>query len=279
MRLLTGIMLLFLIVVLTIPTTITAGTRLDSVPDSKYLEYGAKHQCVLPIQGIMSDDLNATFRGSCVLIDPYHIITAAHVVSDSLTQNVVINNKVIPVSVIAVHSDFVFKKNGYNDIAVGRLSQPIEIDFYPKLYTGSDERGKVCSIAGWGHYGTLGKGYGPFDNKRRAGSNVVTSYYLDTLMVKTDDEHTSLEFLICPGDSGGGMFIDQKLAGINSFIMAKDGKGDADYGDEGCFTRISKFEPWIRAVIKQVDAIDKMSPEEIKLLQEATRKTMKNEKT
>jgi len=249
-----------------------AGTRLDEVPDSKYLEYGAKHQCVLPIQGIMSNDLNSTFRGSCVLISPEYIITAAHVVVGSLSQNVVINNEVVPVRVIAIHSNFKNENVGICDIAVGKLSRPIKIDFYPELYTDSDEMDKVCSISGWGHHGPMSKGWGSFDNNRRAGSNIVKEYYKDTLMVKTNDEHTELEFLIAPGDSGGGLFIDQKLAGINSFVLATDGKGDGDYGDDGCFTRISKFVPWIEAVKTQVEIIDNLTPEQIKMLQNSQKK-------
>ena len=252
--------------------TTMAGTRLDGVPDSKYLEYGAKHKCVLPIQGIMSDNLNSNFRGSCVLISPEYFITAAHVVYGSLSQNVVVDNKIIPVRVIAIHSEFKNDNVGKYDIAVGKLSKPIKLDFYPELYEGTDEKDKVCSFAGYGHHGPMSKGWGEFDNKRRAGSNVVTGFYKDALQVKTNDEHTELEFLFSPGDRGGGMFIDQKLAGINSFVMATDGKGDSDYGDEGYFTRVSKFIPWIESVKKQIEIIDGLDPKQIEILQQTLKK-------
>ena len=62
--------------------------------------------------------------------------------------------------------------------------------------------------------------------------------------VHTTDK-TELEFLISPGDSGGGLFIDQKLAGIHSYVYATDGKSDSDYGDVGCSTRVSDYIEWI----------------------------------
>ena len=55
-----------------------------------------------------------------------------------------------------------------------------------------------------------------------------------------------MEFLIASGDSGGGMFINGKLAGINSFVTAADGTTNSDYGDECCHTRISIFAKWIK---------------------------------
>ena len=60
-----------------------------------------------------------------------------------------------------------------------------------------------------------------------------------------------LEFMIAPGDSGGGMFIGNKLAGINSFLMAADKKPDGTYGDEAAFTRISLYVDWIAEQIEK----------------------------
>ena len=160
----------------------------------------------------------------------------------------------------------------------GIASVDLNNDFYPELYTGSDEMGKVCSMAGYGHHGTFKTGWKPFDNKRRAGSNIVADMYKECLLVKSDDAHTTLEFLIAPGDSGGGMFIDQKLAGINSFIMATDGKGDSDYGDDACFTRISKYIPWIKSVKEQIEIIDKLTPEQIATIQKIQKERVKSEK-
>ena len=64
------------------------GTIDPSVSDEKYLKYGEEYECVLPIMGILDDNLNSNFRGSCVIIDRYHVLTAAHVVQNSITQHI-----------------------------------------------------------------------------------------------------------------------------------------------------------------------------------------------
>lgn len=216
--------------------------------DTEYLSYGEKHKCVLKILGHYSGEKNIPYNASCVIIDPYHILTAAHVVKNSISQYVVYNNESYNCVKFIIHPDFDGQKVGYNDIAILKLSKPIEIDFYPDLYDGSDEFQKVCSISGFGLNGTLSRGYDvkKSDGKRRAGSNVIAEIDKDLLICSTKDQSTELEFLICPGDSGGGLFIDKKLAGINSCVMAADKKTDSNYGDESGHTRISSFIEWIK---------------------------------
>ena len=51
------------------PFCVQAGTIDPAVPDSKYVEYGEKYECVLPIMGVMGDQLNSQFRASCVVIN------------------------------------------------------------------------------------------------------------------------------------------------------------------------------------------------------------------
>jgi secreted trypsin-like serine protease len=54
-----------------------------------------------------------------------------------------------------------------------------------------------------------------------------------------------LEFLIASGDSGGGLFIDNKLAGIHSCVMTVGKNPQSKYGEESGHTRISNFIEWI----------------------------------
>lgn len=242
-----------------------AGTRDPAVPDSKYLEYGQKHECVLPIMGVLSDDLNSHYKGSCILIDEYHILTAAHVIYGSLTQDVIFNGQAYGCSIVGFHIDYDHKKMGFNDIAIGRLSRPIKLDFYPELYEGKDEVDKICSLAGYGFTGTFKTGYiqSNYDNKKRAGSNIIDGVEDNVLTYSVGKgTNTELEFLICPGDSGGGLFIDQKLAGIHSCVYARDGRANSDYGDVGCSTRISDHIGWIKkmknlmkTIVEKTDAI------------------------
>lgn len=256
--------LLFVLSIL-LCSAVYGGTTDPNVSDQKYLEYGKKHECVLPLMGILDDKMNSNFRGSCVLIDRYYILTAAHIVADSLNQYVVYDHKSYPCSIVAIPIEYNGKKMGSHDIAIARLQRPIDLDFYPQLYTEKDEVDKICSIAGYGFYGTFKTGYlqSLYDNQKRAGSNIIDSIEDDVLVFSVNREpKTSLEFLICPGDSGGGLFINQKLAGINSFIYAKDGKANADYGDSGCSTRISVYRKWIEDTKNTIEKIIKEADNE-----------------
>ncbi|MEK9661056.1 MAG: trypsin-like serine protease, partial [Alphaproteobacteria bacterium] len=63
-----------------------------------------------------------------------------------------------------------------------------------------------------------------------------------------------LEYLIAPGDSGGGLFaalggVDY-LIGVHSFGWGRlDGDPDSDYGDVSGHTRVSSFYDWINETI------------------------------
>jgi hypothetical protein len=249
---------LILAFLLLMPAQAYCGTIDPSVSDAKYVEYGKKYECVLPIVGVMGDSMNSQFRASCVIIDEYHILTAAHIVEGTITQHVLYKNKAYPCSLVAIHGKYESKNIGYNDIAIARLQKPIKLDFYPELYVDKDEKDKVCGLSGWGHHGDFNTGWitNTFDNTRRAGSNIVDGVDKNVLKysVHTSDK-TTLEFLICPGDSGGGLFIDKKLAGIHSYVYATDGKSDSDYGDIGCSTRVSDYVEWVQKTKELIEQI------------------------
>jgi len=235
---------------------LNGGTIDPDNSDKQYLEYGAKHECVMSLMGVIDDSLNSVFKGSCVLISENYALTAAHVVANSLTQFIVYEHKTYPASVVAVHALFDHNVIGKHDIAIIKLQRPIKLDFYPQLYVDTNEQNKICSIAGFGAFGNFKKGYSPnnFDNRKRAGSNIVSDIQKNLLICSiVDSPQTSLEFLICSGDSGGGLFIDNKLAGINSCVIANDGNANSDYGDISGHTRISDYKDWIKNTIVIMD--------------------------
>jgi hypothetical protein len=49
------------------------------------------------------------------------------------------------------------------------------------------------------------------------------------------------------------MLIGNKLAGINSFLLAKDKKPDGTYGDESAFTRVSIYAGWVEQQIESYE--------------------------
>lgn len=223
------------------------GTIDPSTPDSKYLEYAKNFHCIVRVCGTYNDD--TMYCASGVLIDDHHILTAAHVVKDSKSCKVTIGAKKFTISTITINKDF-DKEFGIADIAICYSEESFGLDFYPSLYETDDEVGKVCSISGYGLTGTFLSGAKKSDDQRRAGSNIVENTFKDVIVCspsrKNEKGYTSLEFCIASGDSGGGLFIDGKLAGINSFIMVSNRSPNGMYGEESCHTRISKFITWIK---------------------------------
>jgi hypothetical protein len=228
-----------------------AGTRDPRVPDSKYIEYGSKFKCVLKICG--KDSRDRMFCASAVAIKPHWIITAAHVVKDCHSCIVNVQDKSYCVTNVIYHQNYEENIFGYHDIAVGYVEEDLGLDFYPELYSKNDEVDKICSISGFGLTGTFNTGISQSDNNRRAGSNIIDKIDRNLLICTPSVSHrkTELEFLIGSGDSGGGLFIDNKLAGINSCVISEDKKPDSTYTDESGHTRVSYYVEWVNSVTKE----------------------------
>jgi len=236
-----------LLLMLLSATQSISGTIDPYVSDQKYTNYGKDFVYVGKICGVYAD--GEKFCASAVAIDDHHILTAAHVVDGSQSCLVTFDNKEYCLSSVIVHKDFNHKKFGIADIAMGYSEKSFELKFYPKLYTETDEVGKICCMSGYGFHGTFNSGAKFYDGKKRAGSNRIDYIEKDMLICSPstlgDRSRTSLEFLIASGDSGGGLFIDNKLAAINSCIIAVGRTPSGKYNEESGHTRISKFVPWI----------------------------------
>lgn len=223
-----------------------AGTIDPSSKDQDHLDYAAGFPCVIEIRGICKCGGDHEFHASAVAISPHWALTAAHVVEGNKGVYVKIGDRKFPSDKVFVHEKFSEDSLGFADIALCRFRDDLGLDFYPELYDGDDEVSKVASISGYGVTGNFSTGHKIMDQRRRAGSNIIAAGEKDVLICNLSDRKTKMEFLIAPGDSGGGLFIGKKLAGINSFVSAEDGKPDSDYGDESAHTRVSKFVEWIR---------------------------------
>jgi hypothetical protein len=230
-------------------SSLFAGTIDPHTPDEKYVTYGTKFEYVYQICGKYEDDGN--FCASAVAINDHWLLTAAHVVKNSKTCVVFNSEEKHQIDEVIIHKDFE-TSFGVADIALCKTSKKLGLKFYPSLYEDSDEVGKVCSISGYGVTGTFANDIKISDGKRRAGSNIIDETQKDLLICSPSKAgRTELEFLICHGDSGGGLFIGNKLAGINSCVLAINRSPKSIYGDEAGHTRISKFVPWIRSVINK----------------------------
>jgi hypothetical protein len=254
-------LILSLAILLGLSSTPTlSGTISRNNPDRKHVEYGAEHKCVLRLIAFAQKDDRIEERfASCVAISPRVVLTAAHVVigTDKCfvktddDKNILIDIYVFPK--ISIDNKKNIDRSPY-DIAVCYLKEPLELDFYPELYDGHNESGKVCSISGFGVSGIHGSTKTKMDKIRRAGSNIVDG--VSDGMLECSFGHgknTELEFLINTGDSGGGLFIDQKLAGINSSIY----KIENGRYDNSRHTRISMHRPWLDGIIKIMNQHDK----------------------
>lgn len=228
------------------------GTRDPSVPDSRHLEYGAGYECVVPIVVVCDCGKKPgphENRASAVAISPRWVLTAAHVVKGKRDCRVVVRGEDYPIRVVL---DKRFREEDLErwDIALGETDRDMGLEFYPELYEGSDEAGRLAGICGYGVPGTFADGVSVADGLRRAGSNHVDSARNHSLICSASSTRkTSLEYLISAGDSGGGLFIDGKLAGVNSFVRNPSGSRGHGWGDHSGHTRVSLFVPWVRGVM------------------------------
>lgn len=242
-----------------LPLVALSGTRDPNTPDDKYLEFGKSFPFVQTLRATVTFkdiksgvEITAHNYGSAVIIRPNWVLTAAHVLElDNPTNPVILKDGTARIlSHVVVHPDWKEEGFGFSDIALCYSEQDFELAFYPPLYTDIDEEDKAITISGYGFHGTFHSGGTVSDGKRRAGHNKIDRAERGVLICSPSlTNRMPLEFMIAPGDSGGGMFIGNKLAGINSFLTATDKKPDGTYGDESAFTRVSLYADWIESEI------------------------------
>lgn len=224
--------------------TCLAGTTDDRIPDSRYLDYARGFAPYTARIRVQTGDRTSAI-GTATLIDDHWAITAAHVVAGG--EIVTVGG--LAATDVIVHEEYSDDAHGMNDIALVRTEESFDLDFYPPLSDGEKE-GQTVSIAGFGITGRLSSGYTTSDDKLRAGTNTIERFERTIIVCKATPRSSPLEICIAPGDSGGPLFCDGKLAGINSFTMADRGPLRSRSGEESGHTRVSLFRDWIRRVME-----------------------------
>jgi hypothetical protein len=236
----------------------TAGTIDPSTPDSKYLEFGKQFPWVVQLRNTIDCQKCQKVHdqlASAVLIKPNWALTAAHVVRETTNNVIYVHDQEFPLSYVVWHKEFEDAQVGFHDIALCYSPKEFGLKSYIPLYAEADEVGKSVTIAGWGSTGTFLTGATKLDSQRRAGHNKIQTARQAVLVYQQHDrpKRFALEFMIAPGDSGGGLFIGDKLAGINSFLTAEDKNADGTYTDESAFTRVSLYRDWIELQIEKYE--------------------------
>lgn len=234
-----------------------SGTIDPQTPDAEYVEFGKQFPCVVQIKAKKQLTPTSARIGvaSAVIVAPHWIVTAAHVIDDDYDSAYVlktaedVEDKRYVLDRLIMHPQFDPSVVGFHDIALCHTPQDFGLDFYVNIQKTCTEVGKVATISGWGSTGTFYTGYHKNDNIRRAGRNKIDAAVKSVLLCTPSRPSygAALEFMICPGDSGGGLFIGNNLAGIVSYISAPAvvGNPKAKYGDTSAFTRVSIYSDWI----------------------------------
>jgi hypothetical protein len=219
-----------------------AGTIDPNTSDEEYINYGKKFPFVAKVVG------DNNYYASAVILNKNTFLTNAHVME--MVNKIIVENEnniyEFEINSSKINHGYT-KKSHKNDIAIGKIKEDFNLNFYPLLNEEKNELGKIVSICGYGATGNFFTGEIRSDRIRRAGKNKINATSKEFLFCSVSNKPSNeLEFLICHGDSGGGSFIENKLYGLNCFIDAIDKTYNADYNDRSGFIRISEYIDWIK---------------------------------
>lgn len=221
------------------------------VSDQLYLDAASKDNSTVTFYGTYQG--KEIVEGTGALIAPQWIVTAAHVAKYlEKDGKILFKNSQYKIEQIVSHPMWEDKKFPY-DIALVRLSRPIESATIAKLYTSGDEVGKIATFVGRGDNGNGLDGISGADGKIRVANNQVDSTDDQWIRFIFDqgDNALPLEGISGPGDSGGPAYINVEgqlyLIGVSSWQNAESTEWEeARYGVIENYSRISYFQKWIK---------------------------------
>lgn len=267
-----------LVAALSVP--VSAGLIRHDTPDSWYTGF-AGDPAFSGVGLIIGDTADSPYSCSGTVINKNWVLTAGHCVNQAQAMSFYLQDDT---GWRFYEADSWIAHESYSDANlfagwdIGLMHFEADFDVAPsQLYTGNNERFNLSASAGFGYTGTGETGMQFIDYQRRAGTNIVDYLWseegsgeqilwsdfdhpteaiynaFDFLGVDFDDLATVLEIMIAPGDSGGGVFIQENgqiyLAGVHSFISDFSNNGMFGYGDAYGSTRVSGFIDWINGNI------------------------------
>ncbi len=256
-----------------------SGVIRHGVDKSKSLDLAKQNQydCV----GKIVQDYR--IKGSCVLIHPRMVLTAAHTLiklTDGKSLVVEFEGYQITVDSFVLHPWYLNNKEV--DLAILYLATPVETIKPAQINRSMREVSHVGTSVGYGNFSVANNPRDITDAGRlkSAGQNVLDSLvgkplpnkkkphlYADFDSPDTfqfnrsgSPEALELEYGLDGGDSGGGMFIHLKGREVLAGINAIQNKNIADiirtksfYGSSSQWVRVSVFKKWIRKKIVAFD--------------------------
>ncbi len=245
------------------PRAACGATIRDDVPDSGYLALGA--DAAFASVGLLTGGL---YTGCGILIAPNWVLTAAHMLDFSSSATFTLNGT-------AYTSTELYRNPGWNgdvlngnDFGLVHFTSSLTAIPPAQFYAGPTETNLTGTFVGYGFTGTGLTGWKTLDGRKRAFQNTIDGDFdLPTLLLGADFDNPGnaadslfgsatplpLEGCVAPGDSGGGVFVQQGgqyyLAGVISGVLATDGNPNSDYGDITAYGRIAGALPWINSIV------------------------------
>lgn len=218
---------------------------------------------------ITTQGLDGDFTASGTLLGSTWVLTAAHVVQNVTTMDFRIDGILRQASGWIVHPKYGNNLSSGYDLALVQLSAAINTVTPATRYRNSVRPGMVATFVGYGMGGDGIDGSTTPTGTKLAGMNVIDG--LDArkrvAIIDFDGPVTSdrslnrsgspvpldLEYMIAPGDSGGGMYIETPggpmLAGLHSYGLDLNGNFLDDYGDQTGHTLLFPLNGWIDSVM------------------------------
>jgi hypothetical protein len=216
-------------------------------PDARYVELAKEFRAYGDV-----------VEAGSTLIAPQWLLTAAHVAKEisPYTSFATINGSRYAIDRVILHPDYVKAgMRGPRDLALLRLTKPVEGVEPVLLYRAKDEADQIVTFIGRGRTGNGETGPTGEDGKIRGATNKLERVNETSVFFEFDapDTATDLEGISGPGDSGGPALlkVDGKwaIAGVSSANMG-NGKGLCRYGTTEVYARVSTAIEWIEETIK-----------------------------